>query len=552
MPVGNAGSVRSGRTRVFASGRAPATLVLIALLTALLPPVAGTALASVPSARGIDRVCPPPSGSLVANLPALNDIDGNVHRSAVVCAAGYGLVDGFTDGTYRPARPVNRGQMASFVLAWLEAATDIELPPPATDPFPDIAGTFHRDAIATLARYEVLAGRSDGTFGPGKAITRGQMARFVANAIDFADNPGVAGTRPEADDTPYFADVVGSFFQADIQSLAGVGIVQGDPDGAYNAGDAVTRGQLATFLMRSADFLDREQRWAPTAIDARYEVTLAPRNVTSLDPATGQRTYGTGDPAAGGTATLSIDAFGGSMEITLEFDELSGALDAADGAAIHLGAVDDNGPVVVPLATGTQLQAAEGGRFETIVFEADAGVRFADLIEDADRFYLQLASNLYPDGALRGQLPDGGQDLVPAIATFPVVLTGAQQLSVSDDGAIEGDGGEPGASATLQLTVDAASGILRYDLDLSEVAGPFAGASGLHLHRGEVGTIGSIVIELATGAELDTAVDGRLAGTVAETEAGIAFVKLLDDPEGYYLDVHSDAYRGGAVRGQLR
>jgi hypothetical protein len=552
MPVGSGSAERIGRARVFASGRALATIVLIALLAALLPPVPGAALASVPTARGIDRVCPPPSGALVANLPALNDLHGNVHRAAVVCAAGYGLVDGFTNGSYRPARPVDRGQMASFVLAWIEAATDIVLPPPVADPFPDIAGTFHRDAIATLARFEVLAGRSDGTFGPGEVITRGQMARFVANAIDFADNPGVAGTRPEADDSPYFADAVGSFFQADIQSLAGIGIVQGDPTGGYNPGDAVTRGQLATFLMRSADFLDREQRWAPTATDATYEVALAPRNVMTLDPVTGQRTYGAGDPAASGTVTLVIDAFGGSMEVTLEFEEVSGAFGAADGAAIHLGAVDENGPVVVPLATGTQLQNAEEGRFETTVFEADAGVRFADLIEDAERFYFQIASNLYPNGALRGQLPDGGQDLVPGIATFSVVMTGVQQLAVTDDGAVEGEAGEPGVSATVQLTVDAASGVLRYDLDLTEVTGPFAKASGLHLHRGEVGTIGSVVLQLATGAELDAAVDGGLTGTVSAVGAGVAFAELLADPEGYYLDVHSDAYRGGAVRGQLR
>lgn len=69
--------------------------------------------------------------------------------------------------------------------------------------------------------------------------------------------------------------------------------------------------------------------------------------------------------------------------------------------------------------------------------------------------------------------------------------------------------------------MDAASGVLSYDLDLSEVTGPFAD-------------------------------DGRVTGRVSEFEAGNAFAALLDNPEGYYLRVHSDAYRGGAGRGQLR
>lgn len=536
------------------SRRLTSVIGVTALAAALVPGVAVADSHDVPAARGIDRVCPAPDDATV-EAPALTDVTG-VHAAAIDCALDYGLVRGFTDATYRPGVAVTRGQMATFVAGWIETALGEELEVPGTDPFPDIAGT-HRDNIAALEAAGVVSGRTDGTFGTGADINRGQMARLLANAIDYADNPDVAGTLPDADDTVYFADADGTFFQADIQALAGVGIVQGDTAGNYNPGGSVTRGQLGSFMMRGADYLDREQRWLPTAVEVTYEVDLSFANEVSIDDDTGEVTFGVGQPGATGTADLVINAFDGMLTYTVDYTDVDGPFAEGPGLHIHAGELDENGPIVVDLASGADLQAETDQIISGSVAEADADVRYADLIEFPEAFYVNLHTDAEPAGAVRGQLPDGGQDLIPSVVDFEATLTGEAEIETDEDtGEVVNTGvGELGATAEAFVRVDALRGVIDYEIDFSDVTGPFAEAPGFHIHAGEADENGPIVVFLADGAEV-AAADGQiLSGTFTENDlpedSTFSFRELLDDPEGYYLNLHSDDFPAGAVRAQL-
>jgi hypothetical protein len=534
--------------------RLTSVIGVTALAAALVPGVAAADSHDVPAARGIDRVCPAPEDATV-DAPALTDVTG-VHAAAIDCALDYGLVRGFNDATYRPGVPVTRAQMATFVAGWIETALGEELEVPATDPFPDIAGT-HRDSIAALAAAGVVSGRTDGTFGSGAAINRGQMARFMTNAIDYADNPDVEGTLPDADDTVYFADAAGTFFQADIQAIAGVGIVQGDAAGNYNPGGSVTRGQLGSFMMRGADYLDREQRWLPTAVEVTYEVALSFENEVSVDEDTGEVTFGVGQPDATGTANLVINAFDGTLDYTVDYTDVDGPFAEGPGLHIHVGELDENGPIVVDLASGPDLQAEADQIISGNVAEADAEIRYADLIEFPEAFYVNLHTDAQPAGAVRGQLPDGGQDLIPSVVDFEATLTGEAEITTDDDtGAVIDTGvGELGATAEAFVRVDALRGVIDYEIDFSDVTGPFAEAPGFHIHVGNENENGPIVVFLADGAEVAAAEDEVLSGTFTEDDlpedSTFTFRELLDDPEGYYLNLHSEGFPAGAVRAQL-
>ncbi|MFA9446064.1 S-layer homology domain-containing protein [Egicoccus sp. AB-alg6-2] len=395
--------------------RAPQRTLALSAVVALTAALAPAALAQTtgPEAgaseeRGIERVCPPPGDDgapLEPGEPRFADAQGT-HGDAIECAADYLLVSGFTDGTYRPGAAINRAQMATFVANWVEVATGEELPfDPQAAYFPDIAGGTHVDAIRKLAEAGIVSGRADGSYGPGASVTRGQMARFVANAIDYADTFAVDGSLPPADDTVYFADAVGSAFQADIQRIAGVGIVQGDSSGDYGAARRVTRGQMASFLMRGADYGDREQRWLPTAVIVEFLVPLSGLTVLDDDGRPGQ-----GELAGRGEATITVDAFDGVLEYTIDVSDVSGPFASSGGAAIHLGAHDENGPAVIPLATGAQLDAASDGVVTGVVMEMDVDHRFAELVEDPFGHYVLVTSDGHPDGAVRGQLLDAGED----------------------------------------------------------------------------------------------------------------------------------------------
>lgn len=109
-----------------------------------------------------------------------SDIDGNVHEEAILAISDANVAEGYADGTFRPYRNVTRGQMATFVARALRlAAPDADAPT-----FSDIKGHVHADAIRAIADEGVAGGYQDGTFRPDRVVTRSQMATFIARAFD--------------------------------------------------------------------------------------------------------------------------------------------------------------------------------------------------------------------------------------------------------------------------------------------------------------------------------------------------------------------------------
>lgn len=107
------------------------------------------------------------------------DTAGTTHEASIAAVAEAGIAEGTIDGCYRPAASVTRGQMASFI------ARAESLAPGGTSNFCDIAGTTHEDNIVAIADAGIAQGDSAGCFNPGDDVTRGQMATFLARALQL-------------------------------------------------------------------------------------------------------------------------------------------------------------------------------------------------------------------------------------------------------------------------------------------------------------------------------------------------------------------------------
>ncbi len=381
-------------------GRVPraAVVALLAFVVALLP---GVGAADEPTTRGTDRVCP------AADVDSITFEDvGEPHELAVTCAATLGLVAGFDDGSYRPGESITREQVASIVRGWIEQAVGIAMPLPEEPRFADAQDSVHQEAIEALAEAGVVSGRSDDTFAPDQTLTRGQFAAVVTNAISYADVLTTGGPLPPDGDLERFDDVEGSTFHEQIAALASIGVTSGVTTDHFVPGDPVTRGQLATFLMRGADYLDEHQRWRPTA---RTSTVL----VAELDPVAaddGQDADGLTDEPDDlrGNATLTVNAFNGTLAYSLDLSRVPGPY-ADQAATIHLGDVaDEQAPVVLELADADDLDDATGGVVTDVVVEADSEVRFADLVDAPQDTFVQVATEGAPGGAVRGQLHPTG------------------------------------------------------------------------------------------------------------------------------------------------
>lgn len=161
---------------------------------------------------------------------------GDPHAGPVRAVSSSGIAAGFGDGTFRPGTAVTRGQMASFL------ARALRLPPASRPPFPDVAADDpHARTIASVSAAGIATGFGDGTYRPGAPVTRGQMATFLTRALGLA--PGDGSSFPDvAAEDPHAAA---------IGSVATAGIATGFGDGTFRPGAPVTRGQMATFLARA-------------------------------------------------------------------------------------------------------------------------------------------------------------------------------------------------------------------------------------------------------------------------------------------------------------
>lgn len=128
------------------------------------------------------------------------DIPENAWYARQVRAlAAAGILKGYSDGTFRPKKPVTRAQFVA-VLARL---TDETYSDPTT--FTDVSESFWGYSAISLAQCKGwVSGYSDGTFRPNKAVTRAEavsmMNRFLGRIPDqqFID---------QATNLRYFPDV---------------------------------------------------------------------------------------------------------------------------------------------------------------------------------------------------------------------------------------------------------------------------------------------------------------------------------------------------------
>jgi len=168
----------------------------------------------------------------------------------ILACVDAGIVKGYDDGTYKPADPVTRDQMAVYIARAL-AGGDSKVPSgPATASFPNAPTTYWAyKYIEYCYSQHIVVGYSDG-YHPTEQVTRSQMAVYVARSVVTpTGDAGLVSYTPPS--TPSFADVPTNYWAYKyIEYCKAQGIVQGYSDG-YHPEDVVTRDQMAVYVARA-------------------------------------------------------------------------------------------------------------------------------------------------------------------------------------------------------------------------------------------------------------------------------------------------------------
>ena len=120
-------------------------------------------------------------------VDAFPDVNpGNVHAGNINAIRAAGITQGLADGTYNPAGPVTRAQMASF----LANAAELD-PVEGGSGFTDVdPNNVHTPRIYAVRDAGITAGRTDTTFEPNTEVRRDQMASFIIRLVDYLDDQG--------------------------------------------------------------------------------------------------------------------------------------------------------------------------------------------------------------------------------------------------------------------------------------------------------------------------------------------------------------------------
>ncbi len=144
------------------------------------------------------------------------------------------ITSGCSATKFCPDGRVTRGQMATFL------ARALDLPATSKDYFSDDDHSSHEADINRLAKAGLTSGCSSRHYCPDEVVSRGQLASFLARVLDLS-----------ATTKDYFRDDSGSAHESNINRLARAAITSGCATDRFCPTGVVTRGQMAAFLHRT-------------------------------------------------------------------------------------------------------------------------------------------------------------------------------------------------------------------------------------------------------------------------------------------------------------
>jgi hypothetical protein len=113
----------------------------------------------------------------------------------------------------------------------------------------------HAGAIGCLAAYRVTQGRfvdGEKVFEPSSAVTRQQMASFVAHTLDQL--PSHVYALPQAEVTDFVdGRQISPAHRPNVERLYAAGVVAGYGDDTFRPGEPIDRAQMASFLARAIE-----------------------------------------------------------------------------------------------------------------------------------------------------------------------------------------------------------------------------------------------------------------------------------------------------------
>lgn len=179
----------------------------------------------------------------------------------------FAYVQGYPDGTVKPAGSITRAEVAAILFRLMDADSR-SLYYSTASGFRDVdSAKWYNTYVATLNNAGVITDSRTGYFRPNDAITRAELAAMLAQ---FAEKKSAA---------IYFSDISAGYWAANAIALtANLGWINGYPDGTFGPDKTVTRAELMAMVNRATGrapkstsaLLSGMKTWKDNADTARW------------------------------------------------------------------------------------------------------------------------------------------------------------------------------------------------------------------------------------------------------------------------------------------
>jgi hypothetical protein len=184
--------------------------------------------------------------TLIYNPVEFVDVEGHWAQDVVNDMASRKVINGYADGTFAPNGNITRAEFAAIIIRALglpEITGGSSFDDVASN-------DWYCGSIETAVDYGLITGYSDGTFCPNDEITREQAMTIIARAMSITGlDTNVTAGGSSFDNFTDGSDV-STYARESVLACLDTGIITGRGNSALAPNDTMTRAEVAVIARR--------------------------------------------------------------------------------------------------------------------------------------------------------------------------------------------------------------------------------------------------------------------------------------------------------------
>ena len=138
-------------------------------------------------------------------LASFSDVNSaHTHYAAITSLVDQGILQGYEDGTFQPGNPVNRAEALKIILMGAGVTVDGESSAGILFSDVD-SSDWYFDYVSTAVSLGIVQGYNDGTFKPAQTVNRAEAMKMLLAAAEISVNTPSSAPFADAQTTEWFS-----------------------------------------------------------------------------------------------------------------------------------------------------------------------------------------------------------------------------------------------------------------------------------------------------------------------------------------------------------